>query len=114
RSQLSPSLFNVRRWTLGVERLLLTFPFPQPRYSARYFARNERAAAPRTLAAARPVNNFRNKDLASFFSCSETRACSIAAITFSIASVTPACLAALGCDGLVAVVRRSRPRSEEG
>src|SRR5207245_3017120 len=88
-------------------RSILTFPFPQPRYSARYFARNERAAAPRTLAAARPVNNLRNKDLASFFSCSETRACSIAAITFSIASVTPACSAALaavtGCDGLVAV-----------
>jgi hypothetical protein len=90
-------------------------PDTQPRYSVRYFARNERAAAPRTLAAARPVNNLRNKDLASFFSCSETRACSIAAITFSIASVTPACSAALaavtGCDGLVAVVRRSRSKT---
>ena len=43
-------------------------------YPVRYFAARDCALAPNTLAAALLSSSFRNKDFASFFSCSDTSA----------------------------------------
>ena len=43
-------------------------------YSVKYFAARDCAPGPKTLAAALLPSSFRNKDFASFFSCSDTSA----------------------------------------
>jgi len=50
-------------------------------YFAKYFAARECAPGPNTLTAALLPSSFRNKDFASFFSCSDTSARLIAVRT---------------------------------
>ena len=66
---------------IGVRSKLLTFAIRRPYlrltyllYPVKYFAARDCAPRPNTLAAALLSSSFRNKDFASFFSCSDTSA----------------------------------------